>query len=176
LKFLPKKKCIVTFSAGLLFAVFCYITICAAMEPFATSEYCGSNCHSMNQSYQTWELSAHGNNQHGIRVECIDCHLPPKEDFFHHVTAKAYAGAKDIYMDKFGPEYDREHQRRKVLNSISNDICMHCHNNLLGNGSNSSAFQVHKTILLEPEKPENRCVTCHENAGHEREVKIFMPH
>ena len=175
MKYFKKKKHHITFSAGLVCAICCYIIINAAMEPFVASEYCGSNCHSMNESYQTWELSAHGNNQHGIRVECIDCHLPPKEDFFHHVTAKAYAGAKDIYMDKFGPEYDREHHRQKVLEGMTNETCMYCHDNLLGRSDNASAYQAHSVVLHAPNKKENKCVTCHENAGHEREVKIFMP-
>jgi cytochrome c nitrite reductase small subunit len=176
LKFLPKKKYFITFSAGLVFAIFCYITINVTMEPFSKPEYCGSNCHSMKESYQTWELSIHGSNEYGITVECIDCHLPPKEKFFKHVIAKAYAGAKDTIIDKFGGEYDREHQRQSVLKSMTNDICMHCHDNLLGKPGKSSAFKAHIAVLLAPEKQENKCVTCHENAGHERAHKIFMPH
>jgi hypothetical protein len=27
----------------------------------------------------------------------------------------------------------------------------------------------------EPDKPENKCVTCHENTGHERVKKLFTP-
>jgi cytochrome c nitrite reductase small subunit len=176
LKFIPKKKYLIIFLAGFLFAILFYIVINTAMEPFSKPEYCGSNCHSMKESYQTWELSIHGSNKYGVTVECIDCHLPPKEKFFQHVTAKAYAGAKDIYMDRFGPEYDREHHRQKVLESLSNNTCMHCHDNLLGKPDKSSAFKAHSVVLLAPEKKENRCVTCHENAGHEREHKIFMPH
>jgi len=176
LKFLPKKKYLIIFSAGFLFAILFYIFINTAMEPFSKPEYCGSNCHSMKESYQTWELSVHGSNKYGVTVECIDCHLPPKEKFFKHVTAKAYAGAKDMYKHKFGPEYDREHQRQSVLESMTNKTCMYCHDNLLGKPGDSAALKAHKASLLEPEKKENKCVTCHENAGHEREHKIFMPH
>ena len=158
-----------------MFAIFCYVAINTAMEPFSKPEYCGSNCHSMKESYQSWELSIHGSNKYGITVECIDCHLPPKDKFFKHVTAKAYAGAKDTIIHNFGGEYDREHQRQSVRESMKNETCMHCHDNLLGKPDKSSAFTAHSVALLAPEKKENRCVTCHENAGHEREHKIFMP-
>ncbi|MCK4998549.1 MAG: NapC/NirT family cytochrome c, partial [Anaerohalosphaera sp.] len=79
------------FITGLATAVICYFGISWAIEPTSKSSYCGSACHEMNISYQTWELSSHGSNNFGIRVECVDCHLPPKENFFTHVTAKAHA-------------------------------------------------------------------------------------
>ena len=83
------------FLAGLAFAILCFVGLNAAMAPVSTSEYCGSTCHEMNTAYLSWELSPHGANAHGVRVECVDCHLPPKEKYFAHIVAKAYAGAKD---------------------------------------------------------------------------------
>ena len=175
-KKLLKKKVIIPFAIGIVFAVICFIAINFVMEPFSTSEYCGSKCHEMNESYQTWELSVHGNNRYGIKVECIDCHLPPKEDFFTHITAKAYAGAKDLYMHKFGKEYDRQHQIEHVLEVFKSETCMHCHDDLLGKPASSAAWKAHLTSLIDPEKEENRCVTCHENVGHERQNKLHSPH
>jgi len=96
------KKRMFTFLTGIVFAVFCFIALNATMEPVSTSEYCGSKCHEMNISYLSWELSPHGANAHGVRIECIDCHLPPKDKYFTHITAKAYTGAKDIYKHYFG--------------------------------------------------------------------------
>jgi hypothetical protein len=63
------------------------------MVPVSKSAYCGSKCHEMNNAYLTWELSPHGTNSLGFRVECIDCHLPVKDRYFAHITAKAYEGA-----------------------------------------------------------------------------------
>ena len=79
------------FLAGFVFALLCFVALNAAMVPVSKSEYCGSKCHEMNTAYLTWELSPHGSNSKGIRVECIDCHLPEKEKYFAHITAKAYA-------------------------------------------------------------------------------------
>lgn len=145
------------------------------MVPVSTSEYCGGKCHEMNAAYLGWELSPHGANSYGIRVECIDCHLPPKEKYFTHITAKAYEGAKDTYVHYFGGPYDTEKVRKRVLSHLSNQRCVHCHNHLLGKPGNSAARTAHTAALAEPGIPENRCVECHEDAGHQRQSKLFSP-
>ena len=55
----------------------------------------------MNAAYLSWELSPHGANAHGVRVECIDCHLPPKDKYFAHITAKARDGAIADYNNNY---------------------------------------------------------------------------
>lgn len=126
------KKRILTFLAGVIVAMLCFVALNAAMVPVSTSEYCGGKCHEMNTAYLSWELSPHGANAQGVRVECVDCHLPPKDKYFTHITAKAYAGAKDTYKHYFGSGYDAGRIRKKVLDHISNQTCLHCHDNLLG--------------------------------------------
>ena len=167
------KKRMFTFLAGIVFAVFCFIALNAAMASVSTSEYCGSKCHEMNTAYLSWELSPHGANAHGVRVECIDCHLPPKDKYFTHITAKAYTGAKDIYKHYFGPEYDIKQIRKKVLEHISSRICLHCHDNLLGKPGSPESRIAHTAVLAEPGAAENRCVECHEDTGHQRKKKLF---
>lgn len=163
------KKTLAVFLCGFVFALLCFVLINLAMEPVSTSQYCGSKCHEMNTAYKSWKLSPHGANEFGFRVECVDCHLPPKENFFRHLTAKVHAGAKDIYMHKFGPDYDVEKLRSKVLDHISNQTCLHCHDDLLAKPPNSAAREEHTAVLDKPEAPENRCVECHEDIGHQRE-------
>ena len=167
------KKRILTILAGVFFAILCFVALNAALVPVSTSEYCGSKCHEMSTAYLTWELSPHGSNAHGVRVECVDCHLTPKDKYFTHITAKAYAGAKDTYKHYFGPEYDTERIRKKVLGHISNQICLHCHDNLLGKPGSSAARIAHTAVLAEPDALENRCVECHEDVGHQRQNKLF---
>ena len=48
----------------------------------------------MNTAYQSWKLSVHGTNEKGLHSECIDCHLPSKDNYFTHIIAKVYAGAR----------------------------------------------------------------------------------
>ncbi len=169
------KKRISTFLAGFVFALLCFVALNAAMVPVSKSEYCGSKCHEMNTAYLTWELSTHGTNIKGIRVECIDCHLPEKDKYFAHITAKAYEGAKDMYKHYFGDEYNGEMIRQKVLDRISNQWCLHCHDNLLAKPGDSAARIAHIAVLAKPDAEENRCIQCHENVGHQRQNKLFSP-
>ena len=102
------KKHGLTFLIGLAFAVVCYVAINAVMEPFSESNYCGSTCHEIETAYESWKLSSHGTNEYGFRVECVDCHLPPKEKFFTHMAGKSYHGIKELYKHFFGDDYESE--------------------------------------------------------------------
>ena len=162
------------FAAGLLFAVLCFLGLNAAMEPVSRSEYCGSNCHEMNEAYRTWELSVHGSNRVGIRVECVQCHLPPKEKYFRHVAAKAYEGGKDVLKHHFGGEYDSEAVGKKVLGKVPNERCESCHSDLLKQPGSSAAWHVHALVAAEGDAEEHKCVKCHEHVGHDRVNKLYV--
>lgn len=169
------KKRIAIFLAGFIFALLCFVALNAAMVPVSKSEYCGGKCHEMNTAYLTWELSPHGSNSKGFRVECIDCHLPEKEKYFAHITAKAYEGAKDMYKHYFGDEYEGEKIRLKVLSHLPNERCSHCHDDLLARPGTSAARIAHTAALSEPDARENKCIQCHEDVGHQRQNKLFSP-
>ena len=163
------------FAGGIIFAMLCFIGINTAMEPVSTLEYCGSRCHEMNTAYQSWKISEHGLNANGITIDCVDCHLPPKEKYFTHLAAKGYKGAVVIYNHYFGGEYGAEKLCELMLETVTNDMCTVCHDNLLAKPSNSAARIAHTASLSEPDEPENRCVKCHEDTGHKRNSKLFSP-
>lgn len=167
------RKHSVAFFTGIVFAVLCFIGINAAMEPASNSEFCGGQCHEMKVAYRSWELSPHGANKYGFRVECIDCHLPPKDEFFRHVIAKAYDGGKDVFKHYFAGGYDVEKARTKVLEHIPNKRCMYCHNSLLTKSGSSAARKAHMEVLNPSDEHEFRCVECHEDVAHQRENKLF---
>ena len=162
------KKWALTFSVGFVFALLCFVAVNAAMKPVSKSMYCGTRCHEMDTAYQSWKLSVHGANQRGLRVECIDCHAPSKDDYFTHLAFKAYAGGKDMYKHYFGGEYDEEEVREKVLEHISNERCMSCHVDLLARPSSDVVKKAHTESLSLPDISESRCVECHEGIGHQR--------
>lgn len=166
------RKYRVAFFAGIVFAVLCFIGINAAMEPTSKSEFCGSQCHEMKAAYRSWELSPHGANKYGFRVECIDCHLPPKDEFFRHIIAKAYDGGKDVFKHYFIGDYHVEKARTKVLEYIPNKRCIHCHDSLLTKSGSSAARKAHMEVL-NPSDDEFKCVDCHEDVAHQRESKLF---
>ena len=167
------KKRICAFVAGFAVALLCFVVLNVAMEPVSKSDYCGGKCHEMNTAYQSWELSTHGANKYGFRVECVDCHLPPKEKYFRHLIAKGYEGGKDVYKHYLGGEYEIEELRKRVLEKIPNERCLHCHDDLLAKPDSPGARTAHAEVLNPPRGAEFKCVDCHENAGHERQTKLF---
>jgi nitrate/TMAO reductase-like tetraheme cytochrome c subunit len=163
------------FLVGFAFAILCFIGINAAMEPASKSEFCGSKCHEMKTAYRTWELSVHGANKYGFRVDCVNCHLPSKDRYFTHVATKAYVGSMDIFKHFFIGGYDIEKARKKALEHMPNERCVHCHDSLLTKPGSSSARKAHFASLSRPDAPENKCVECHQGTGHERQNKLFAP-
>ena len=163
------------FLGGMVFAVLCFVGLNAAMWPASKSQFCGSQCHEMKPAYRSWELSVHGANKYGIRVECVDCHLPPKDDYFRHVATKAYEGTKDIFKHIFIGGYNFEKALKRAQARVPNKRCMHCHDSLLVKPGSSAAIKAHKASLAKPDEPENKCVKCHQGTGHERQNKLFAP-
>ncbi len=151
------------FCVGFAFAVLCFLATNAAMEPFSSSEFCGK-CHEMKTLYEGWKQSGHYVNVSGTVTECIDCHLPPKDEFFRHLSAKAYIGLRDLVKHYLGRPYDEEKMRQKVLENIPDSICLRCHSNLLGKPSTPAVAILHAPST-EPNAPT--CVECH-NDMHPR--------
>ncbi|MBI9017172.1 MAG: NapC/NirT family cytochrome c [Phycisphaerae bacterium] len=166
------KKLALGFILGLIFTISAYLITSSIVGNTSSAEFCIS-CHEMDEAYASWEISAHGSNLSGITVTCVDCHLPPKEHFISHVYAKSIAGAKDFYQHNFGPEYDLEFQRQKVLKHFPQKRCTDCHDNLLAKPANSASRIAHQEVVNNPDKPENQCLRCHENAGHIRMTILY---
>jgi len=162
-------KRILIFIAGFLFAILCFVILNRAIASVSTSQYCGGKCHEMEAAYKSWERTAHGANIQGIRVECIDCHLPPRDKFFTHTVVKAYYGVKDIYKHYFGGEYDVGQFSEKVLASLPDEYCVDCHDDLLKKPSSPLEENSHVKSLESLNDIKYRCLTCHETTGHERE-------
>jgi cytochrome c nitrite reductase small subunit len=163
------------FLVGFGFAVLCFLGINAAMEPTSTPEFCAGQCHEMKEAYRNWELSTHGANKFGFRVECVDCHLPPKEKYFAHVFTKAYQGGKDTLIHYLIGRYDSEKSRKKASEHMPDERCTYCHDSLLTKPSSEAAREAHTEVMDSADASEYKCVDCHEGVGHERHKKLFSP-
>jgi cytochrome c nitrite reductase small subunit len=165
------KKCIVFFVPGFVAALILFVIINAALVPTSKAEFCGELCHEMDEVYASWQASTHAKNSTGIVVECIECHLPPKDKFFTHLTAKAYTGTKDAYHTIVGTEYDTEAIREKVREHMTNDVCLRCHENLKDAIGDEIAADLHKEMVFEVPEGEEvaKCIECHADAGHVRD-------
>jgi cytochrome c nitrite reductase small subunit len=149
--------------AGFVLAIVCYFAVNAIMEPFSSSAYCAT-CHEMETVYEGWKQSGHYVNVSGTVTECIDCHLPPKDQFFRHMSVKAYEGLRDVVIHWLGRPYDEEKMRERTLWKMPDSRCTRCHSNLLGKPSTPAVAVMH-TPSTEPNAPT--CVDCH-NDMHPR--------
>ena len=166
------RKHAITFIVGFVGAIICFVILENVMKPFSTSKYCGS-CHEMDTAYKTWEVSSHGANRYGFRVECVDCHLPSKDNYFKYMAKKTYTGLKDAYIHYFGDEYNLEDVRGKVIANFPNSNCMKCHKELLASPESSDALAAHKEFLNQPGDSKMKCVTCHSDL-HKRAPEMFF--
>ncbi len=164
------KTCIVIFVPGMIAALILFLITNAALVPTSKPEFCGTMCHEMDTVYASWQKSSHANNKYGIQVKCIDCHLPAKDKYFTHLSAKAQTGIKDGISHILNSDYDAEKIRKEVREHMTNDVCLRCHSHLKDNKTSELA-ELHDMAVFNPEdgeKPE-KCIECHSDAGHAEE-------
>jgi len=132
-----------------------------ATEALGEPDAC-TMCHEMQEAYDSWVQSPHVVNSSGVKVRCIACHLPPREDYVAHVWGKVRAGAKDGYVHFFG-EYDAEAARQAARDDMPSLRCIRCHDNLLGKPSSPAVGIVHGVSLKQVPQPGYACVACHDD-------------
>jgi nitrate/TMAO reductase-like tetraheme cytochrome c subunit len=161
---------------GFIFALLCFVTLNLAMKPVSESKFCGNNCHEMHSALNTWENSVHGGNKTGLQAQCVDCHLPEKDDYFRHLITKAYQGCKHMYQHYAANLFSSGDTSQKPgiknpdrTDRMKNDICIRCHAGLLGKPSNETIREAHMEAFNSSGNSEQtKCVECHEDAGHKK--------
>jgi nitrate/TMAO reductase-like tetraheme cytochrome c subunit len=155
------KRYAVAFALGLAFAIAAYLSISAIEAPFARSTFCGTTCHELRPAYDSWLESPHNVNIQGLKAECVECHLPPQEEFLYNLYEKARTGSVEVWRHFMGPAYDRPVITERVKANMSNDTCLRCHKDLLSQPSSKAVMYMHKGALASPNDPYGRCVVCH---------------
>ena len=161
---------------GFAFALFCFVMLNLAMKPVSESRFCGNNCHEMHSALSTWKNSVHGENKTGVQAQCVDCHLPEKEDYFRHLIAKAYQGSKHMYRHYMGKIFGSKGATAKAdvrasdhTDRMKNEVCIRCHTSLLGKPSNETIRDAHmEAFNSSGDSEQTKCVECHEDAGHKQ--------
>lgn len=136
-----------------------------AVDYTGTDAYCMS-CHVHDHAELSWRLSPHVNNEAGIQVHCIECHLPPKGE--GHLWAKAKHGSKDIYGVLFKDSADFKWESKRTT-AVANEFtyeasCIKCHSNLFPSGLSVKGEDSH--LYYESNNDELTCLNCHLNVGH----------
>jgi cytochrome c nitrite reductase small subunit len=108
------------------------------------------NCHIMQDQYEMWRHSSH----HEVAV-CNDCHTP--HDPLRKYIVKGINGWNHSVAFTLGT-YPDNLEIREFNAEVVQANCVDCHETLVS--------QIH----LAPGHDEPlACVSCHENAGHQRE-------
>jgi formylglycine-generating enzyme len=138
------------------------------MKHTSTNEYCQS-CHIHPQADESWLKSTHYYNQSGMRVACVDCHLPPKGDF-KHLKEKTKTGLKDLYgfyfKDHESFDWEAKSQLEHAVKIVYNESCIACHQNLFGKGLSQEGGIAHLYYEQNAEKLDLQCINCHLDVGH----------
>ena len=150
---------------GILFAAGLYQT----SVYFSTNESC-MMCHVHPHAEETWQLSVHVNNGSGVMVNCVDCHLPPKDDTWAHYTAKLALGARDVWgfitKDPEKIDWEKKSQLEHAVKYIPNESCVKCHQNLFPQGITDDGITAHLYYDENHEALNLQCISCHLDAGH----------
>lgn len=145
-----------------------------AMVDTSSPEFCG-RCHEIKPAVSAWAASTHANNASGLVAKCMDCHLPPPENTFEFFAMKTYHGLKDVTFHLLdGTEgYDKEEARQGMYESLDNDTCMRCHENVLFMPTKRGAMLAHRSVVHARPGYEKKCVDCHYDLVH-AEKRAFM--
>jgi sulfatase modifying factor 1 len=164
-----KRKHYLMFIAGGLSAVLFFALFNKTIHYTSTDKFCAT-CHVHPHADATWKLSTHHNTRSGVSVNCVDCHLPPKEQNFQFIARKAYHGFHDFYVYLVKDSADIDWTEKRSIDAakrfVYEDGCKKCHINMFPSTLNVLGGEAHLKYLRNPEN--STCLQCHLNVGHYR--------
>lgn len=154
---------------GLIIGAGSIVSLYLTSVYFSSDESC-MMCHVHPHVEASWKLSKHVNNRSGVKVHCVDCHLPPKNNTWAHYTAKAKLGLKDTWgyltKDSADFDWDKVSELEHAVTYIPNESCKECHQNLFPEGITSDGVTAHLYYEENEKKLDLQCISCHLDAGH----------
>lgn len=133
----------------------------------SSDEYCMS-CHVHTEADMAWQWSTHVNNNSGMIVHCVECHLPPKEKLVKHTLHKARAGARDLYSFHFKDiseiDWALKGTPEVASHFVYEESCLKCHSNLFPLTISDEGADSH--LRYEMDGENSSCIKCHISVGH----------
>ena len=163
-----KKRVWLIFLMGAIVGVVAVLCGNKAMYLTGTEEFCAS-CHVHPHAFDSWKKSTHVNNKAGVKVQCIDCHLPPKGNFYYF-REKARTGLYDLWSywtkDHASINWEAKKQLEHAVKITYNESCKRCHTNLFPRGLSDDGGTAHLYYEANEKKLNLQCISCHLDVGH----------
>jgi sulfatase modifying factor 1 len=156
------------FLAGIIACTGFLITGNKVLKYTSSDNYCQS-CHIHPEADNAWKKSTHFYNKSGVKVHCVECHLPPKGDQ-SYIIEKAKTGLKDLYGYYFKDSASFNWENKRLLEHavkiVYNESCNKCHQNLFTQGLSADGGTAHLYYENNSKKLNIQCINCHLDVGH----------
>jgi formylglycine-generating enzyme len=167
-KIKPSKRSLVLLLSGVIVCLLLFFAGKKAIHHTSTDAYCMS-CHIHPLADNSWKRSTHFFNKSGVKVHCVECHLPPRENH-NYLIEKVKTGIKDVYGYYFkdSSSFNWEHKStlEYAVNIVYNESCIRCHQNLYSKGLSADGGTAHLYYEKNAEKLNLQCINCHLDVGH----------
>ena len=162
--YLRKRLLLLTFigfGLGVIFAIYSN----KAIEATSTDQFC-EVCHVHPHVFESWKLSTHYDTRSGIRVGCVECHLPPKGEGY--MKEKIRLGIKDVYGFLFKDSADFNWEAKRTVEMAQHftfqSSCTGCHANLFPRNLSKEGMEAH--LYYSMNEKDLLCLNCHIDVGH----------
>ncbi|MCP4309892.1 MAG: SUMF1/EgtB/PvdO family nonheme iron enzyme [Bacteroidetes bacterium] len=160
-----RKKILLAILIGFVFGIIAIFYSNKAIEATSTNESCNM-CHVHSHVFDSWRLSVHHNTRIGVRIGCVECHLPPKGHGF--IKEKIKLAARDLYSyifkDSTDFNWDAKSTLKQAQHFVFNESCVNCHENLFPITLKHEGLDAH--LYYTQNEDELQCINCHLNVGH----------
>jgi formylglycine-generating enzyme required for sulfatase activity/nitrate/TMAO reductase-like tetraheme cytochrome c subunit len=161
------KKFLIWFLPGLIIGSLLILGAGRVLHNTSTNEYCVS-CHIHPAADNAWKKSVHYDTKSGMRIGCVDCHLPPKGE--KYLWEKGKTGLRDLwsYWTKDSASFNWEDRSRLEVarGYVFENSCKKCHENLFPSKLTKAGEDAHLYYTQTKKTDELHCINCHLNAGH----------
>ncbi len=135
------------------------------VEATSTEPFC-EVCHVHPHVFGSCKSSVHTVTQSGIRVGCVECHLPPRGEGY--MKEKIRLGVKDAWGFVFKDSADFNWEARRTVEMAKHFTfqasCVKCHVNLFPLTLTPEGKDAH--LYYTQNEDELLCLNCHIDAGH----------
>jgi len=131
----------------------------------STDKFC-EVCHVHPHVFNSWKQSGHYVTKSGVRVGCVECHLPPEGEGY--LKEKIRLGAKDAWGYLFKDSADFNWEAKRTVEVAQHftfqESCVKCHVNLFPLTLTKEGQDAH--LYYDQKKKEILCLNCHIDVGH----------